>query len=40
MTLISVGHLHGKLSNMLLLMIQLSQSGCGSNQIKVLALFW
>jgi hypothetical protein len=28
--------LHGKLSSMLLLTIQLSQSGCVSNQIKVL----
>jgi len=38
MTRISAGCLHGKLSNMLLLTIQLSQSGYGSNRIKVLAL--
>ena len=38
MTRISAGCLHGKLSNMLLLTIQLSQSGYGSKQIKVLAL--
>jgi hypothetical protein len=40
MTSSSAGCCHGKLSSMLPLTIQLSQSGCGNNLMKVWLFFW